>query len=768
MSGLSDAIEFLKAFHPEGRWVITAINPENGDPDRTRTQTFGPSTCADAERFLAKWNGKWNLYFTVNRVGQAMGKKIERTDICTLDYLHVDIDPRVGEDLDAERARILALLTTNLPAGVPRPTAIVFSGGGYQAFWKLDEPLPLDGTLEKAEEAKLWNVQLERLLGADNCHNIDRIMRLPGTINLPNEKKRKKGRVPTMAAVVDADWSRIYALDCFTPAAPMPSAPVVATANARVSVTIDVSDDVVQLVDVNDLDKHTADGKPLEDRVKRIIQHGHDPLDDKLDGKPKDDRSVWVFDASCALVRRGLPDNVILAVLLDRSFKISDHIYDQKVGAEKYAIRQIKRAKEMVVLAEAEFEVSKEGKPKAQSQHNIKMALAKLGVVVKLDAFRNRMVANWSDNNDVVVDDRVMTRLRLETDQRFKFLATKDLFFDVVADVAYRNAFHPVRDYLDGLAWDGHARLDNWLVAYGGAADTEFIRAVGRLVLIAAVRRVRQPGCKFDEMLVLEGEQGTNKSSALQVLAVNEDWFSDEVPLAGDGKMAIEALAGRWLVEAAELKGMKNSEAEHLKAFLSRGTDRGRLAYDRITSEVPRQCIIIGTTNSEHYLIDGTGNRRFWPVRITRFDLDALRRDRAQLWAEAAMCEAKGESIRLPEQLWRAAAAEQGARSVDDPFASALAEQLAGRWGKIAINDVFKLLDLPTGQRHQGHNRRIGEAMKNLGWRRERVRREGALQYCYINCATQDAPWIVVDMDEKGRHFSVRAGASDQEDGIPF
>ena len=138
--------------------------------------------------------------------------------------LHVDIDPRAGEDLEAERARALGLLTTNLPAGVPAPTVIVFSGGGYQGFWRLEEPIPINGDLAQAEDAKRYNQRLETLFGADQCHNIDRIMRLPGTVNVPDERKAKKGRVPMLAHVVPmGDWPS-YPLSRFEPAPAVRSA----------------------------------------------------------------------------------------------------------------------------------------------------------------------------------------------------------------------------------------------------------------------------------------------------------------------------------------------------------------------------------------------------------------------------------------------------------------------------------------------------------------------------------------------------------------
>lgn len=758
------AVDFLTGMHPTAPWVLTVLDPEN--VEKSITATFGVSAEAKVRTFIERWNGERGLYFSTNPLRMAMSKKAKATDVAALTYLHVDIDPHAGEDIEVERARILSLLTDRLPAGVPKPTAIVFSGGGYQAFWKLETPLELDGSQAAADKAKLWNLGLEHKFGcADSCHNIDRIMRLPGTINVPNKKKRERGRVPTLAKIVDADWSRAYPLSSFEPAPPpTPSAlPKGDNDNAAFDVDPDVT--LVKLVDVNDLDKHTADVKPIADRVKTIIQVGFDPDDDRLNGKDKTNRSLWVLDACCALVRRGVPDNVILSVLLDRDFRISDHIHDRKGDTRKYAIRQIERAKKFVARSAAEFELNKSGLPFTQSQRNVEIALAKMDLTVKLDAFRNHMLVQGLEANDVVIDDRIMTRLRFETDRRFKFLCAKNFYFDVVGDIAFRNAFHPVRDYLSDLAWDGEGRLDDWLIRYCGAEDNDFVRAVGCIVLVAAVRRIRNPGVKFDEMLVLEGAQGLGKSQVLNALAVKEEWFTDEVPLAGDGKLAIEALNGRWIAEAAELKGMRNKEVEHLKAFLSRTHDRGRLAYDRITSEVPRQFIIIGTTNSEHYLMDMTGNRRFWPVHVNRADVEELVRDRDQLWAEAAHREAQGESIRLPEKLWTFAGEEQAKRVLEDPYLGTLAAALEGRSGKILSEDVFRLLGIPAGQRIQAQNTRIGEAMRRLGWRRERVRRDGTLQYCYLNCANQDAPWL--GLTDTGDGYAVRT-RDGQHTNLPF
>ena len=310
---------------------------------------------------------------------------------------------------------------------------------------------------------------------------------------------------------------------------------------------------------------------------------------------------------------------------------------------------------------------------------NTKVAFAKLGVECRHDLFKLRYLVDGHELESFVgdVSDPALLRLREIIYERFGFDPLTETVHTAVMTLANHHRFHPVCDYLAGLQWDGEPRIDTWLTVYGGAKDSDYTRAVGALVLVAAVRRVRMPGCKFDEMLVLENpEQGTNKSTALQVLAVNAEWFSDNLPLGLSARETIEALSGHWVVEVSELQGMRKSEIEKVKAFLSRDTDRARTAYARTVTEARRQCVIIGTTNSDKYLRDLTGNRRIWPVRVERFDLEALKRDRGQLWAEAAAREASGASIRLPDELWAAAAAEQEERVVDNPFLSVLERAL--------------------------------------------------------------------------------------------
>jgi hypothetical protein len=384
--------------------------------------------------------------------------------------------------------------------------------------------------------------------------------------------------------------------------------------------------------------------------------------------------------------------------------------------------------------ARQDFITDEDGK-RYSIPENVRILLARIGVSVSYDEFAARYLVKGLPGFGPVLDDAALLRLRLiaEEDWRLKF--GKDRWAEIVTDYARHNTFHPVRQYLGKQTWDGVDRLAGWLVNYAGAEDNEYVRAVAAIVLIAAVRRVRQPGCKFDELLVLESPQGTDKSTALGILAVHEDWFTDDMPLDADSKVLMERIAGRWLVEIAELKGMKRGDVEHVKAALSRRVDKARLAYGRMVTEQPRQCVFFGTTNHGEYLRDTTGNRRFWPVKVNKFDLAALRRDRDQLWAEAAAREAAGESIRLPERLWSAAGEQQAHREVGDPFYEILSARLHGLEGKVRGSDIWEAVGLGDAKyRTQDHNVRLSATMQKLGWRRPKsvLRFDGKPQLAWV------------------------------------
>lgn len=336
-----------------------------------------------------------------------------------------------------------------------------------------------------------------------------------------------------------------------------------------------------------------------------------------------------------------------------------------------------------------------EGKLRA-TMTNAKVAIGALGVDCRYDLFHNRMlvagelISRWNSSE---LSDHVTSMLRDHIRYKFGFDPGKQSTQDAAEILCLNRRFDPVVDYLDELQWDGQSRLDNWLSTYMGAAATELNRAISRLSLIAAVRRVRQPGTKFDQVIVLEGRQGQGKSEAIRILAGAEN-FSDHKILGVDDRKQQELTEGVWLYEIAELTGLRKAEIEHVKAFVSRTVDRARPAYGRYTINQPRRTIFFGSTNQDVYLQDDTGNRRFWPVAIDRIDLVGLRRDRDQLWAEASAREARAESHFLPESLWGAAAEEQENRSASDEWAPLINDYIALK----GVNEVSIMQVLTDNQ----------------------------------------------------------------------
>lgn len=244
---------------------------------------------------------------------------------------------------------------------------------------------------------------------------------------------------------------------------------------------------------------------------------------------------------------------------------------------------------------------------------------------------------SWEDEDDAGL------RLYLEVAWKLKAKAAIE---DALGIVARENQFDPVRQYLEELTWDGVERLDTVLIRLFGAEDSRYVRAITRKWAVAGVRRIFEPGCKFDTMLVLIGDQGCGKSQFARVMS--RGWFCDSIQRI-DNKDAYDQLLGTWIVEMSELSATKKADNEAIKAFYSKQVDTFRQAYAHRTAEFPRRCIFIGTTNDRSFIKDETGGRRFWPVELTAQREDVVERLAAteaeadQLWAEALVRYKAGE-----------------------------------------------------------------------------------------------------------------------------
>ena len=309
--------------------------------------------------------------------------------------------------------------------------------------------------------------------------------------------------------------------------------------------------------------------------------------------------------------------------------------------------------------------------------------------------------------------------------ERLQHLGLKRLSKDIVhqaVDVrAHERRFHPVKDYLGGLQWDGVARLADLFPNYFGAEVTRYAQAIGPMFLISMVARILEPGCKADHLPVIEGPQGTLKSSACQILG--GDWFSDNLPDVTAGKDVSQHLRGKWLIEVSEMHAMSRAEATLLKAFITRTTERYRPSYGRKEVIEPRQCVFVGTTNRDTYLRDESGGRRFWPVKAGTIDVDALAHDRDQLFAEAVVRFRKGVRWWPDKDFERDhIMPQQAARYEADVWEENIATYLANKKdARVTVGQVAREgLGIETPKIGTAEQRRIAAAMEQIGWSRER------------------------------------------------
>lgn len=288
------------------------------------------------------------------------------------------------------------------------------------------------------------------------------------------------------------------------------------------------------------------------------------------------------------------------------------------------------------------------------------------------DAPANPTAGEWSD------EDSIRTVNWLSTEHGID--VSTNVVDQAVAAVAMRKVVHPVRDYLNALVWDGVARLDGMLTTYFGAEDGPYARGIGSKWMISAVARVFEPGCQADCTLVLESkDQGVGKSTALEILA-GRAWFADTGIVVGD-KDSYQCLRRKWIYELGELAAVKGRDVERVKNFLSARSDNYRPSFGRRNRDFPRQVLFAGTTNENQYLVDRTGNRRFWPVRCGAIARALLTQDRDQLWAEARARYQAGERWHVDTPEFRALCiAEQADRVQSDPWEGIVATWLENPW----------------------------------------------------------------------------------------
>jgi hypothetical protein len=370
-------------------------------------------------------------------------------------------------------------------------------------------------------------------------------------------------------------------------------------------------------------------------------------------------------------------------------------------------------------------------------------AVSDLGVSCRYDVFHDKLIVGAHDLSlDNIADVCLMVRTKIA--QHFAFEPSQDTIEAAVRRLCLEHRFDPVVDYLDSLKWDGINRLDTMMPVYFKTENEPLNCAIGRKMMIAAVRRAKKPGCKFDYIVVMDiSEQGKKKSTAIEVLAGSEN-FSDMGILDANEKTQMELIQGVWLYEIGELSGMGRADVNRVKMFASRKVDRARPAYGKVRVDRPRRCIFIGSTNDDEYLKDTTGNRRIWPITPGDIDVEALTRDRNQLWAEAVTIEATGEELPIPEKLWPDMAARQASRLTSHPWedrlqglthkvtmlvsTSSSPDIGAGKYATLLNADgkeelrassdwiLTDQLQIPPDRLNEGQANTLKAVMRKLGW----------------------------------------------------
>nr|WP_281721289.1 VapE domain-containing protein [Nitrosomonas nitrosa] len=317
------------------------------------------------------------------------------------------------------------------------------------------------------------------------------------------------------------------------------------------------------------------------------------------------------------------------------------------------------------------------------------------------------------------INDEVIALIRDFFLEAYRFNPSRPTLVEALKHVAWRNRFNPVADEFRALRWNGEALIDMFFITYGGARDTKLNRAIGRLFWLCTVSGALFPGRDCQVVIIIIAPQGTYKSSMLRIVAGDPSRFTDQELVHLSPERQQEALRGRLIVEASELGGLDRQSVERNKAFISRTHDRARPAWGTFVVDQPRTFTMVGTSNEMQVLRDTTGNRRFLPIETKRFNLDAIRRDREQLLAEAVALYEPGMPLCLPEELWDAAAKRQQRHLVDDPLDEILAA-LEGTVRKgeqrLSIAACWELLEIEPHSRTPAMKRRIVEAMRRLGW----------------------------------------------------
>jgi putative DNA primase/helicase len=428
----------------------------------------------------------------------------------------------------------------------------------------------------------------------------------------------------------------------------------------------------------------TAAGLVTYDDKFAYSHHGTDPISGKL-CNAFDLVRIHKFGLKDEDVRDGTPGNKLPSFLAMQEFAAQDDKVKIQIGTEKRSEAQQDFAVE-IELPEV-IDETWTSKMDVDRKGNYYPTINNLVLILENDPVFKGNIA-YDDFEQRPVFRKNLPWRKVESASRFitdidddNIEAYVEKTYDIstsklekAMSVIYaRHSYHPVKNYLKSLEWDGEDRIETLLIEYMGADDNDYTRAIIRKTLVAGVARVFHPGCKFDNVLTLVGEEGRRKSSLLKKLG--RGWFTDTFNLHMlQGKEGYEQIRGVWFIEISELSGMAKAEVERVKGFISAQDDRYRQAYGRRVENFPRQCVFVATTNKPDFLKGQTGNRRFWPVQIDVHPAEKdvftdLSDDEVdQVWAEAYYLFKKGENLYLTDELEKEAKYVQRLHTEEHPW----------------------------------------------------------------------------------------------------
>ena len=736
---------------------------------------------------LSEWiagyqqNGR-NVYFTPNETRPDCARKPGKTDMVAAVCRFADVDPEDTHlSLAEERDRLHRLADALIASELP-PTVIIDSGNGLQPIWAVTRETLTPEVIMRVETE---TAALEHALGAGGTHNIDRLLRLPGTLNFPNKAKLAKGRGVARSRLIFAG-ANVYQLDqagtlvngqLEEAGLVRPKPKPADTGSNTLDVTLDPAE-VGKLVTQLEQAQATREIGKIEDlpadlqarllsaiildpatmtdrdyaRRKRLADRWAGLVDDLAEAGRDNSRSGADLSLAAMLKAAGFTHlDCALILLAFKHGKANNEAWPTEALRLRHVARSVLRSHE----------------PPPESAWQRSLLLSEKGnplpiLANALSALREAPVWEgvfaWNEFSSRVTVMRHLPGPRhkgLEiprevgeadisrvTDwlQHQGIRVSSGTTLEAIRTIGDHHRFHPVREYLLGLHWDRVPRIDRWLIDHLGAEDNDLNKVFGAKWLIGCVARVMQPGCKLDTALVLESRQGLMKSTALSTLG--SPWFTDHMPELGS-KDAMEQLQGVWIIELAELSSLGRAEAGRIKAFLSTRADRFRPSYGRSAADHPRQCGFAGSINpgGSGYLRDETGNRRFWCVKCAvgwqddrRVDIADLAAKRDQLWAEAVHRATSHEPWWLDTAAEAQAEAEAAERFETDSREFIIRNFLRGR-SYTRMTELFSepCLNIPTDRQTRATQMEIGRIMAVMKWTRRRRRNSHQeLEWIYL------------------------------------